>query len=331
MKLSHEQLKGIALGAAYVDIADSKTVFHRFTKKQEKLYQNVKSDFYNKTFATSCVRLEFETDSSTLFIKTQITPRSSRRFFAHDIFIDDKLCGTLNGSQLDAESSTISKSFALGKKGIAKKVRINLPWSYSSDIIELSLDYGATLTPIKKNFKMLCFGDSITQGYDSSTASGSYASQLTTSLDAETRNKGIGGEIFRPELAELKDDDFDPNIITVAYGTNDWATEIPRDVFINRINRFFDALTKNYPEAKIFVISPIWRADWKSNHMFGDFSDIKEELLNATNKYANMTFIDGFDFVPHQCELFSDKYLHPNEDGFSYYADNLIKEMKKHL
>ena len=70
--------------------------------------------------------------------------------------------------------------------------------------------------------RILCFGDSISQGYDALYPSNQYTPQLAKLLDAEEYNKAIGGEIFRPELA-LARDDFEPEYITVAYGTNDWG------------------------------------------------------------------------------------------------------------
>ena len=326
MKLTTNQIKDITLGAAYIDSIDKKTRFHRFTKEQEDLYKTVSDNFYNKTFSNSCIRLEFETNSSSLFIKTEVTPRSSRTFYSHDVFTNGELLGTLSGNIVTNTSEIVSKKFDLGEKGKTKTVRICLPWSCSSDIIELSIDDRAYVAPIQKSRKMICFGDSITQGYDATFTNNSYASKITTYFNTETRNKGIGGEIFRPELAKLKDDGFEPNIITVAYGTNDWATEVSRDLFVNRINEFFESLTQNYPNAKIFIISPIWRSDWQDIHTFGTFSDIKEELLKVANKYQNVTLIDGFDFVPQNSKFFSDKYLHPNDEGFSYYAKTLIKK-----
>ena len=331
MKLTHEQIKSITLGAAYIEFIDEKTVFHRFTKEQENFYKEVSDNFYNKTSATSCIHLEFETDSASLFIKTQVKPRSSRNYYSHDIFVDGKFFEALSGKLDEKEIDIISKSFDFGKRGVKKNICIHLPWSCSSDIIELAIDDNAYVIPIKRSRKMICFGDSITQGYDATHSSNSYAAKLTTAFDTETRNKGIGGEIFRPELAKLKDHNFEPDIITVAYGTNDWYTEISKDVLVDRINNFLDALVQNYSSAKIFMISPIWRADWKAKHMFGDFLSLKEELLAASNKHPSVTLIDGFDFIPQECELFSDKYLHPNDDGFSYYAKKLINELEKHF
>ena len=144
MKLSHEQIKSITLGAAYVEEIEQRTVFHRFTKEQEEMYAGVKQEFYNKAFSNSCIRLEFETDSASLFLKTYLTKRSSRVYHSHDIFVNGRLAGRLWGKFDDTPESVkngiAAGMFSLGESVKTKKVCIHLPWSYSSDIIELSLD-----------------------------------------------------------------------------------------------------------------------------------------------------------------------------------------------
>ena len=335
MKLSYDQIKDITLGAAYVEQKDGKTVFHRFTKKEEELYKISDSGFFNKAFANSCVTLEFCTNSASLFIKSHIIPRSSRRFFSHDIFVNNILIGSLKGKfESDEEVSngkTVDGEFCLGEENREKSIRIHLPWSCSSDIIELSIDDGATLSPVKKSKRIIFYGDSITQGYDAEYTSNSYASQIMLRIKAEARNKGIGGEIFRPELAKLINDGFEPDIITVAYGTNDWFAQISKELFECRANDFFDSLAKNYPNAKIFAIAPIWRADYQDFSLLGEFAEIKECFAKISKKHQNVVMIDGFDFVPHDRNFFSDKSLHPNDDGFSYYADKLANELAKYL
>ena len=332
MKLSHQQIKDIAFGAAYVEQIDGKTVLHRFTREQEELYRSVDAGFYNKSFANSCITLEFKTDSASLTFKSHIKPRSSRLFFSNDIFVDNTLCGVLKGNFENGEDiergKAVEGEFSLGEKGIEKSIRIHLPWSCSSDIIEISIDDGASLIPVNKSRKMIFYGDSITQGYDAEYTSNSYASRVMLNFDAEARNKGIGGEIFRPELARLADADFEPDIVTVAYGTNDWSGGITKELLEDRASDFLGALAKNYPSAKIFVIAPIWRADYQSERAFGDFAEIKNCFAEIIRKYPSIALIDGFDFVPHDCELFRDKSLHPNDEGFSYYADKLIEKMK---
>lgn len=335
MKISHEQIKNITFGAAYVEQLNGKTVFHRFTKEQEALYKTVSEKFYKKTFANSCITLEFETNSSSLFIKAELTPRSSRYFYSHDVYVDNELCGSIKGefdvTQENIEKKTVEGQFSLGSTNKEKNVRIHLPWSCSSDIIELSIDDGASIIPIQKSRKIIFFGDSITHGYDAEYTSNSYASRIMLSLNAEARNKGIGGEIFRADLARIKDDEFEPDIITVAYGTNDWFLDVSKNDFCNESEEFFEALINNYPNAKIFAIAPIWRTDYQDEHPIGKFSDVRDHFVKLAKKHPRINVIDGFDFVPHDCELFSDKSLHPNDEGFSYYAKSLEGEIKKYL
>ena len=39
--------------------------------------------------------------------------------------------------------------------------------------------------------------------------------------------------------------------------------------------------------------------------------------------------ISGFDFVPKDEKYYADLRLHPNDEGFEYYAENLYKEIKE--
>jgi hypothetical protein len=55
------------------------------------------------------------------------------------------------------------------------------------------------------------------------------------------------------------------------------------------------------------------------------------DIREATEDLENVTVIEGFDFVPHDTSLFSDKYLHPNSNGFEYYFDNLYTEIRKYI
>jgi hypothetical protein len=45
----------------------------------------------------------------------------------------------------------------------------------------------------------------------------------------------------------------------------------------------------------------------------------------------NLIHIDGLDLVPPIPEFFGDGFLHPNDEGFSIFAENLIIQLEKHL
>jgi hypothetical protein len=195
------------------------------------------------------------------------------------------------------------------------------------ELQELCLDDGAWFEPVKPGKKLLCFGDSITQGYDTLYPSAKYATQLAKLLDAEERNKGVGGEIFFPELAKTKED-YEPDFITVAYGTNDW-NKTNLEVFRSNCTEFFKNLCENYPNAKIYAITPIWRKDYQELSQLGEFTLLEQVIRAVTEPYANITLIPGLELVPHNEKLYADtKALHPRDEGFTCYYNNLIQYFK---
>ena len=173
--------------------------------------------------------------------------------------------------------------------------------------------------------KLLALGDSITQGYDAQRPSSRYTARLAEMLDAEEINKGIGGEIFFPELAKTREAST-PDYITVAYGTNDWSKTEEAD-FPERCRAFYEALSRNYPDAKTFAITPIWRKDCTEATAFGSFENVEENIRNIVENFENITCVCGYVFVPQDEKYFADLRLHPNDAGFTHYADALYRKM----
>ena len=68
----------------------------------------------------------------------------------------------------------------------------------------------------------MAYGDSITQGYTALSPSLTYVNLVGDALNADVYDLGIGGEVFEPlmidEAYPVKAD-----LVTVAYGTNDWS------------------------------------------------------------------------------------------------------------
>ena len=332
MKLNLSQIRGITTGAARVTEENSAIDFYRFTKEQELLYKKRNSDFYKKTFASSGVKLHFKTDSKTLFIKILTEPGSSRRYFSLDVFVNGRMLGALDNfsnvalprcySGVSLPLGEFSGSFSLGKG--EKEICIYLPWSVRTEIKELTLDDGSFIKPIRPIAKLLCFGDSITQGYDALRPSQKYTTLLAEHLNAEEFNKGIGSEEFFEELAAPKED-FNPDIITVAYGTNDWNRG-SREGFDRNCAGFFRNLCFNYPNAKIFAVTPIWRSNFEESRPFGSFFEVEERIKSLVADFKNVRVISGFELVPHNEEFFGDLKLHPNADGFYRYFSRLCEE-----
>ena len=334
MKLKLEQLQQITTGAIKIKEENGWFSFSRFTTEQEKLYQITNQDFYNKTFSTAGIKFSFKTDSKNLFIKCRTSVSSSRKYFSIDVFVNDCPIGYIdNFSDTELEQNYTKQEFLLGEfsKNFElgdgeKTVCVHLPWSVKTFIEEISIDDNAFIEGIKLKKKLIAFGDSITHGYDALRPSNRYIAKLTDMLGAEEFNKAIGGERFFPELAELTDA-FVPDYITVAYGTNDW-NGTDEETFKYKCKAFYTNISKNYPDSKIFAITPIWRKDMSEYRRFGDFRKVEQDIKSAVADIENVTVVSGFDFVPKDEKYFADLRLHPNDNGFEYYAENLYKEIK---
>lgn len=339
MKLTTNEIFNISLGATRVQEVDNGIVLCRFTQEQAKVYEKDNPGFYAKSFSSAGVKLCFKTNSEKLGIKFSIDNEglSTRMYFAIDLFINGKFSDSINNFEnapvpenypfAEFEVGNFFKEFNLGDGN--KEVTVHLPCLVRTVIEEITVDDGAKIEAIKPSKTLIAYGDSITHGYDSLHPSNRYPAILTEKLDAQEFNKGIGGEVFRPALAKVPDG-FVPDYVTVAYGTNDWVLK-DRETFVKECREFYKALSDNYKTSKIFAISPIWRADKDEERNFGLFSDISEEIKKAVADLENVTYVEGGDLVPQDPKYFADFRLHPNDEGFKYYAENLYNKIKDAL
>lgn len=334
MKLSLEQIKAITLGAVRIEETEQGIKFFRFTENQEELYKKRSDDYYLKSFSPSGIKVAFCTDSATLGLKATVSKGSSRSYFAFDLFVDGKRVDSLKNFEETTlctpytttayELGEFSKTFKM--KAGKKQIDLYFPWSVQAVIREISVDDGAFLEPIKPKHKLLCFGDSITHGYDALYPSNKYITRIANFLEAEEINKAIGGEVFFPDLAAAKED-FTPDYITVAYGTNDWNRNGIEETDKN-CKDFLENLSKNYPTSKIFVITPIWRKDLNEYRKFGKFYEVAKMIEKNAKPHKNITVINGFDFVKPDESLYADLRLHPNDEGFESYFKALAGKIK---
>ena len=337
MRLTLNDLKSITLGAAKVTEENGRIKINRFTE-EEVLFYIDRDAKMGRTFSQRCsaaagIKLNFKTDSKRLKLAAEVSTGGSRTYFSFDIYENGEPIGYLsNFRDEELELDYTVQKFPYGKfegefilSEDSSHIEVYFPWSVTVDDITVELDDGAKIEPIKPMRKLLVYGDSITQGYDAARSAKRYAARLANFLGAEEFNKAIGGEIFVPGLVEKKLP-FEPDFITVAYGTNDWNSTDGKN-FYEDAREFYKRLSLHYPTAKIFAITPIWRLNYGEEKPLGDFFTVERIIREVTAELKNVTVISGFDFVGHDKMLFADLRLHPRDVGFDEYFENLAKKI----
>jgi lysophospholipase L1-like esterase len=175
---------------------------------------------------------------------------------------------------------------------------------------------------------LYAFGDSITQGFISGRPSFCYVAQLAELLGVDAVNQGIGGAMYDPHILDDYENLATPDLITIAYGTNDWRNNPDFDDITARVTGFYERLSQLYPDVPTYVLTPIWRDDLADTMPSGTFSGVIELIRQTADAYPQIRLIDGLAVSPHNPTCFADGFLHPNIMGFSYMAPRLYKAMQ---
>jgi len=332
MKLTLDQIKTITRGALEIYEKDGVFTFSRFEKDALDYYATTNASFKGKSEATASICLDFLTTSDRFDADFFETYGSSRTYYYFDICVDGIIRKHLGEEKAWIKKGHISLKVSdyIPCDGKEHRITLWMPNLACTRLSNIQIDDGATLTPINYKMKLLCFGDSITQGYDAAFPSKSYVNRITEHFDAFTVNQAIGGEKFVPDLL-LEETSYKPDVLTVAYGTNDWSGT-QKEIFHPRCEEFYEKAAKIYPNAKKFALLPIWRADSKSGKQKyeGSFDEACEFIAKTAEKNG-FTVIDCRTFMPQSPEFFWDGRLHPNDLGFAEYASHLIAEIEKHI
>lgn len=318
MKLSLEQMRQITVGALTVWEEDGVFRFAKCTPKQVEAWYRIETVLGDRAKSTTGIRLDFHTDSSFFAFTTANKVN-------YECYVDNVLTKAFFEKDF---ADGMSKRIELD--GREHRIAFYLPSHSVGRLVSVELEDGASIVPHKFDCKILFVGDSITHGWESTWDSLSYANHVSRFFNAESVNQGVGGGIFHVTTFD-EEMAFDPDMVIVAYGTNDWHFYKTLEQGREQCRRYLDLLTEKYGGKMLFGISPIWRADnGNDDAQMGSFREcadyVKEEILGH-----GMNLIDGETLTPHLPDFYSDEFLHPDTKGFGIYALNLIEQMQRHL
>lgn len=323
MAVDLQLLKPLCSGVAEFAEKDGLTVLHRFTPEERAVYTG-HPDFGRKIYATSGVKLEFRTDAKHFLLKGSFVTGSSRSFAGVDITVNGILTEHF-GCENIFDDPEVSLDVKLD--GRLNNVAVYFPCVSGLMLKDFAVEDFTRLTPPHPRRQMICYGDSITQGYDTRYPSLNYSHQLAAMLDMQLINKAVAGEIFNPDLTAVAAPG-KPDLLTIAYGTNDWKLRTPAET-LAAAEQFLKNLFCCYPETPALVILPIWRKDLNEAAPGGDFEVFRNDLRRVAEKFPQVRIVDGWPLVPHIAEFFSDGFLHPNDTGFAVMGKNLVEAIRQ--
>ena len=326
MILTEEQLTQSVHGAVDTEVCDGYRFYYRFTKKQRDYYKA--TYFVTKERASSSQYMEFITDATAVSFAYRQEQASSQNFYFFDLYVDGEMVSHWGKEAYETPDEGVC---AFDLPAGEKTVRIYFPNLSMTGLGKVELENATVFRPTEKKIQYIAYGDSITQGYTAKSPSLTYVNIVGAELDADVYNLGIGGEFFQPLMVD-EEYPVKADIVTVAYGTNDWGHIDPEEDIVRR-KGFFEALLKTHKGARIFVLLPIWRGNGRENDVngYGKLNDYRIMLREEMKQYPEITVIEGANLVPHHPDFYVADVLHPNALGFTQYGKNVIKELKKHL
>ncbi len=325
-RLSNDKIRELAVGCVRIEEDEGVLRFYKYTDEQMAGFGPWRK--ISPCTCTTGVKLDFYTNSKRFAVsfaeagkyELSVDGLLRRQFIVN---LPEAEGNTLVGERIELE---LADTF--GKQKDEYRVTLYFPSHSVGRINYIELDEGAYSRRYEYSRKFLIIGDSLTQGWDSKYDSLSYANRISSVFDAESIIQGRGGSCYVPATM-TKLPNFEPDVVIVAYGTNDYIRVKSYEDYRKNVREYHDRLRECYGDKKVFIISPIWRVLPSPNSCL-DFTECRAIIADEAEKHS-FIHVDGAMLVPPVEEGFFTDGLHLTDLGFSLYSENLMLEMKKHI
>lgn len=292
----------------------------RFTEKQLRVYEKYGEATKIRTGCLAGVFIGIKTSSKTIDVEFRLKGRA-RNYIGLDLESDGIVIKSVRMKDLLPEISHLKFNLFQFPDQREREIKLYLPVSVEVELVS----FGPHGEPLEKPGKKILFlGDSITQGMDCISPVCAYPVVTARILGSDYINQGVGGFVFDAESLD-ENLSFEPDIITVAYGVNDWGMDLADQQIKKSVCEYLEKLKKIFPQSKIFVITPIWTEREDQKKKAGTLQDVRK-IIQDSARNLKCNVIDGLSLVPHNSFYFVDG-VHPNETGHLCYGINLAARL----
>ncbi|TYS58132.1 SGNH/GDSL hydrolase family protein [Sutcliffiella horikoshii] len=210
-----------------------------------------------------------------------------------------------------------------------------------------------------RSFKLVFFGDSLTQGVGDESQKGGFTSIIKQHYEAKpyidnvsVTNLGVRGNRTNHLLKRLEDPEVqealaEADVIFMTVGGND-LMKVIRENFLDLTFSLFDKEQGFYAERLDSVLGEVRKHNDSSRiylvglfnpfyHFFQEIEEMNEVVTNwnATtisilDEYPNTAYVPIQDiFIDPEENLLDDDQFHPNQKGYQLIGINIINEIKR--
>jgi len=323
MRYAPADLAPFAAGCFATAVADSALTFARIPEPLAQFYRAGEGSRV-RLEGTSMVRLRFATQARSLSLGLRYGA-AARQHFQGVV----RVAGVDTPFGPAAAAPEWSGTAWKRSENTLALVEVWLPHLARADLLWLETD--APLYPAPPPARRwLALGDSITQGMTVPLPTQAWVALVATALGLDVRSFGVGGARITVELGE-QPIPWDYELLTVAYGTNDFNGSLPLETVAANTRRLFERQRAEHPRAALALLTaPPWAARTTPNNQGHHLADYRRAMADAVAGIPGTTVIPGDQLLPDDPTLFVDN-VHPNEPGMALYATNLATRLRSLL
>jgi len=321
MRLPLNRIYAFTRGCGDLSVLDGEVFFDRIGAAG-RAYYDPNPAWHLRARCPAGVVIEMKTDASAVHIHMRVRG-GARPYATVDAVVENCLVSSVHSNQIEGDLRGI---LDLPPCDRARLVQIYLPHSAAANLVSMDLVEANSVEPIEPARTLLALGDSITQGMDAVHPSQTYAAIAARQLRMGLQNYAIGGAVFARESFP-KPPMMNPDLITIAYGTNDFTEG--RSVDMAR--GYLEQVRVLFPDTPIAVLMPLWRMNgdvegWRNSSGMS-ISDYRNSLHSIVDE-LNFQVIEHQWLLPAVTSLYIDG-LHPCDVGHSILGMNLANRLAR--